>query len=110
MAPSFVIPYTPEQRNGEEVLRWRNEELERELKKSLEREERMKEELTRALARLMVAEEAEERLCCQLGEFEAEAVDQAREYRARMMELMEKLSGAKELLSRSSSFSSTFSQ
>ncbi|GFP94307.1 hypothetical protein PHJA_001575200 [Phtheirospermum japonicum] len=112
MAPSFVIPSAAAgpQRKGEEALRRRNEELERELKKSLEREERMREELTRALARMTVAEEAEERLCCQLGELEAEAVDQAREYRARMMDLMEQLSGAKELLSRSSSFSSTNSR
>ncbi|KAI3457900.1 hypothetical protein Pfo_014563 [Paulownia fortunei] len=111
MAPSIAIPSAaPLQRKGEEVRR-RNEELERELKKSLEREERMKEELMRAWERLRVAEEAEERLCCQLGELEAEAVGQAREYRARIMELMEQLSGAKQLLQRtSSSFSSTISQ
>ncbi|KAG8381637.1 hypothetical protein BUALT_Bualt06G0142300 [Buddleja alternifolia] len=112
MAPSFAIPSAEPQMKGEEALRRRNDELERELKKSLEREERMKEELMRAWERLRVAEEAEERLCCQLGELEAEAVDQAREYRSRVMELMQQLSGVKELMmiQRSSSFSSTNSQ
>ncbi|GFQ02159.1 hypothetical protein PHJA_002359800 [Phtheirospermum japonicum] len=69
----------------------------------------MKEELTRAWRRLTVAEEAEERLCCQLGELEAEAVDQAREYRARVMELMEQLSDAQKLI-REASFSSDISR
>lgn len=92
----------------EEVVRRRNEELERELKMSLERENRMKEELMRVWERLSVAEEAEERLCCQLGELEAEAVQQSREYMARIAELMEQLSGAQRLL-RESSFSSTVS-
>ncbi|KAL8049295.1 hypothetical protein ABFX02_06G012500 [Erythranthe guttata] len=117
MAPSIGIASAaaaaPQQRKGgdEAALRRRNEELERELKKSLEREERMKEELMRAWERLSVAEEAEEMLCCQLGELEAEAVSQAREYRARIMELMEQLSGAEKLLrSATSSFSSTMSQ
>ncbi|KAG8390479.1 hypothetical protein BUALT_Bualt01G0087700 [Buddleja alternifolia] len=80
-------------RDEEEALRRRNEELERELKNSLEREDKMKEELMRTWRRLRVAEEAEERLCFQLGELEAEAVGQAREYRARVMELMDQLSG-----------------
>ncbi|KAK4433216.1 protein RESPONSE TO LOW SULFUR 3 [Sesamum alatum] len=96
MAPSIAIPSAaPGQGKGEEALRRRNEELERELKKSLEREVRMREELMRAWERLRVAEEAEERLCCQLGELEAEAVAHAREYRARIVELMEQLSVAK---------------
>ncbi|PIN08655.1 hypothetical protein CDL12_18764 [Handroanthus impetiginosus] len=111
MAPSIAIPSAaPPQRKGEEALRRRNEELERELKRSLEREERMKEELMRTLQRLRVAEEGEERLCCQLGELEAEAVDQAREYRSQIAELMEQLSGVKKLLQLNSSFSSTISQ
>ncbi|KAL2556416.1 protein RESPONSE TO LOW SULFUR 3-like [Forsythia ovata] len=80
-----------------EVLQKRNEELERELKRSLEREENMKRELQRTWERLRVAEEAEERLCSQLGELEAESVDQARAYRARLMSLMEQLSAVQKL-------------
>ncbi|KAL7108127.1 hypothetical protein ACP275_06G095800 [Erythranthe tilingii] len=115
MAPAAVISSsaTTEMKahhhDDEVALRRRNEELERELKKSLEREERMKEELMRAWGRLSVAEEAEERLCCQLGELEAEAVHESREYIARITELMEQLSGANKLL-RESSFSSSNSQ
>ena len=82
----------------EVVLRKRNEELERELRKSKEREERMKEELRRTWDRLRVAEEAEERLCVQLGELEAEAVDYARDYHARVLSLMDQLSQAQKLL------------
>ncbi|KAL3651237.1 hypothetical protein CASFOL_004239 [Castilleja foliolosa] len=108
MAPSNVISFSGDQ--TAEVLRRRNEELERELKRSLEREGKMKEELNRAWRRMTVAEEAEERLCCQLGELEAEAVDQAREYRARVVELMEQLSYAQRLIKEANSFSSDISQ
>jgi chromosome segregation ATPase len=75
-------------------LRKRNEELEKELRKSQEREEQMKKELQRAWDRLRVAEEAEERLCSQLGELEAEAVHEAREYQARLLSLVDQLSRA----------------
>ncbi|EPS71172.1 hypothetical protein M569_03589 [Genlisea aurea] len=78
--------------SSSEVLLRRNEELERELKESLVREERMKEELQRLWRRLAVSEEAEERLCSQLGELEAEAVAEAREYRRRLTELTARLS------------------
>lgn len=83
--------------NQEAELRRRNEELEVELKKSQEREERMRRELERAWERLRVAEEAEERLCSQLGELEAEAVDQARQYNHRILSLMDQLSQANRL-------------
>ncbi|XP_059304409.1 protein RESPONSE TO LOW SULFUR 3-like [Lycium barbarum] len=85
-----------------EVLKRRNEELEKELKKSIEREEKMREELNKIWERLRVAEEAEERLCSQLGEFEAEAVDQARTYRTRIISLMDQLSLAQKLIQTSS--------
>ncbi|XP_055828450.1 protein RESPONSE TO LOW SULFUR 3-like [Solanum dulcamara] len=81
-----------------EVLRRRNEELEKELKKSIEREEKMRQDLKKTWERLRVAEEAEERLCSQLGELEAEAVDQARAYRTRVINLMDQLSSAHKLL------------
>ncbi|XP_049395308.1 protein RESPONSE TO LOW SULFUR 3-like [Solanum stenotomum] len=107
MAPTIAVPSTqtkPYHRREisavpeSEVLRRRNDELEKELKKSFEREEKMREELQKTWERLRVAEEAEERLCSQLGEFEAEAVDQARAYRTRVMNLMDQLSLAQKLL------------
>nr|BAM64848.1 hypothetical protein [Beta vulgaris] len=75
-----------------------NEELERKLRESQVREKKIREELYRALERVRVAEEGEEMLCSQLGELEAEAVDQARDFRARMLALMEELSKAQKLL------------
>ncbi|XP_055831278.1 protein RESPONSE TO LOW SULFUR 3-like [Solanum dulcamara] len=105
MTPTIALPFWAQSKpprvvvpEEAEVLRKRNEELEKELKKSIEREEKMKEELQKTWKRLKVAEEAEERLCCQLGEFEAEAVDQARAYRAHLINLMEQLSAAQKLL------------
>lgn len=91
-------------------LRVRNMELERELKKSIEREERMKEELMRALTRLRVAEEAEERLCFQLGELEADSLDQARQYRAHLARFMEHLNLNNNHLNLNASFSSSMSE
>ncbi|KAI5405338.1 hypothetical protein KIW84_052203 [Lathyrus oleraceus] len=82
----------------EPELKKRNEELEKELKESKEREEQMKRQLQSAWERLRVAEEAEERLCSQLGELEAEAVYQARDYHDRIVSLMEQLSRAQSLL------------
>ncbi|KAF9603769.1 hypothetical protein IFM89_037855 [Coptis chinensis] len=79
-------------------LRKRNEELEKELHNSLERERKMREELERTTHRLRVVEDAEENLCSQLGELEAEAVDQARLYHAEIKSLMQRLSQAQKLL------------
>ncbi|KAK7275916.1 hypothetical protein RIF29_17042 [Crotalaria pallida] len=73
-------------------LKKRNEELEEELRKSREREEHVQRQLLEAWERVRVAEEAEERLCIQLGELEAEAVQQARDYHARIVSLMDQLS------------------
>ncbi|KAK9724129.1 hypothetical protein RND81_05G050300 [Saponaria officinalis] len=79
-------------------LKRRNEELERKVKESKKREEKMRDELIRALERARVAEEAEEMLCSQLGDIEAEAVDQARLYHSRILALMDQLSHAHNLL------------
>ncbi|CAN1170917.1 Protein RESPONSE TO LOW SULFUR 2 [Linum perenne] len=79
-------------------LRRRNEELERALKESKQREELMRKELDLAWRRMRVAEDAEERLCSQLGELEAEAVNQARDYQSRVISLMEQLQQAQGLL------------
>lgn len=67
-------------------------ELERALKESREREEQMRAELQRVWKRLRVAEDAEERLCSQLAELEAEAVLQARTYQAHILSLVDQLS------------------
>ncbi|KAG8084179.1 hypothetical protein GUJ93_ZPchr0010g8399 [Zizania palustris] len=89
---------------AEEVMR-RNAELEKAAAEAAAREERLRRELEAALARLAVAEEAEERLCVQLGELEAEAVAQAVEYQQHVRELSERLafmdgglSGAREIV------------
>ncbi|KAG5050264.1 hypothetical protein AAZX31_04G206400 [Glycine max] len=89
------MPATPAPENE---LKKRNAELEKELRESKEREEQMKRELQSAWERLRVAEEAEERLCSQLGELEAEAVYHARDYHARIVSLMDQLSRAQSLL------------
>ncbi|KAD4584238.1 hypothetical protein E3N88_21839 [Mikania micrantha] len=77
-----------------EELKTKNMELIRELTKSLQREENMKTELQRLNQRLRVAEDAEERLCSQLGELEAETVEQANQYRTHLLALMEQLETA----------------
>ncbi|KAL3521736.1 hypothetical protein ACH5RR_019885 [Cinchona calisaya] len=102
MAPTIVVPFSAhtkqKQQEDKQILRKRNEELEKELKKATQRGDKMREELQRLWERLRVAEEAEERLCSQLGELEAEAVHQARFYRAHIMTLMDQLSAAQKLL------------
>ncbi|XP_039063159.1 protein RESPONSE TO LOW SULFUR 3-like [Hibiscus syriacus] len=92
MAPTMAV--TDKRKEEEEELRKRNEELEKELRESREREEEMKKELRKMWERLRVAEEAEERLCSQLGELEAESVNQARDYNAHIFSLMDQLSKA----------------
>ncbi|KAK9145946.1 hypothetical protein Sjap_005849 [Stephania japonica] len=85
-----------------EALQRRNRELEMELRKSAEREEMLRGELRRAAERVALLEDAEERLCSQLGEFEAEAVDQARLYYAQIVSLKDQLSQAQHKLLKSS--------
>ncbi|XP_020210226.1 protein RESPONSE TO LOW SULFUR 4 [Cajanus cajan] len=79
-------------------LKKRNEELEEELKQSKEREEHARRQLRAALDRLRVAEDAEEHLSSQLGSLEAEALQQARHYHARIVSLAAQLSQAHSLL------------
>lgn len=59
-------------------------------------------ELEAALAAPAVAEEAEERLCVQLGELEAEAMAQAVEYQQQVRELSDRLAFADGVLRSSS--------
>ncbi|KAL0927643.1 hypothetical protein M5K25_001838 [Dendrobium thyrsiflorum] len=77
-----------------EELQRRNLELEREVRERREREEELRRELERTKGRLMAVEEAEERLCAQLGELEAEAIEQAREYNHRIRTLSDRLAKA----------------
>uniref|UniRef100_A0A0D9XLE4 Uncharacterized protein n=1 Tax=Leersia perrieri TaxID=77586 RepID=A0A0D9XLE4_9ORYZ len=89
-----------------EVMR-RNAELEKAAAEAAAREERLRRELEAALARLAVAEEAEERLCVQLGELEAEAAMQAVEYQQQVRELTDRLAFANDVLKSSGSCSSS---
>ncbi|XP_074586669.1 protein RESPONSE TO LOW SULFUR 4-like [Curcuma longa] len=82
----------------EAELRQRNEALERAVMESRHREVELGWELERTRERLRVAEEAEERLCGEIGELEAEAVVQAREYRRRIEALSHRLGSALDLL------------
>lgn len=68
-----------------------SDEVARAVAEAEAREERLRRELEAALARVAVAEEAEERLCVQLGELEAEAMAQAVEYQQHVRELSERL-------------------
>ncbi|KAK1274570.1 hypothetical protein QJS04_geneDACA013211 [Acorus gramineus] len=74
-----------------ELLLRRNKELERELRESQRREERVAEELRMVREKLRAAEEGEERLCFELGELEAESLCQARDYHRRIADLAEQL-------------------
>ncbi|CAM0146359.1 unnamed protein product [Urochloa decumbens] len=70
-----------------ELLRWWNAELERDVVA-------LRAELFAARQRAETAEEAEERLCVQLGDAEVEAVEIARAYQARVEELARELAAA----------------
>ncbi|XP_040383959.1 uncharacterized protein LOC121055511, partial [Oryza brachyantha] len=85
-----TIDRTAAAMDASEAMR-RNAELEKAAAEAAAREERLRRELEAALARLAVAEEAEERLCVQLGELEAEAVAEAVEYQQQVRELSERL-------------------
>ena len=78
-----------------ELLRRRNAELEREVAA-------LRAELGAARRRAETAEEAEERLCVQLGELEAEAVTQAIEYQEHVRALSERLAFADAVVRRPS--------
>ncbi|KAK4489809.1 hypothetical protein RD792_000453 [Penstemon davidsonii] len=79
------------------ILHKRNEDFEKELKSSLEREERTKQELLKTWKRLRVAEEGTERLICQINEFEAETIVRVREYKSHVALLTKQISLALKL-------------
>ncbi|KAF8054790.1 hypothetical protein N665_1313s0001 [Sinapis alba] len=68
-----------------EELRRKNGEMEKAV-------EEMRKEMLQLWRRTQVAEEAEERLCSQLAELEAESLDQARDYQSRIIFLVNELS------------------
>ena len=103
MAPSVPTgAATPSRGKGSaaaeeaELLRRRNAELEREVAA-------LRAELGAARRRAETAEEAEERLCVQLGEAEVEAVEIARAYQGRVEELARELAAARRAAAASSS-------
>lgn len=79
-----------------EELRRKNGEMEKEV-------EEMKKEMLQLWRRTQVAEEAEERLCSQLAELEAESLDEARDYHSRIIFLVNELSRVSSSSSSSSS-------
>jgi len=79
-------------------LRRKNEELESKLREREDREEKLRKELERTRERLRLVEEAEEMLCSQLGDFEAEAVTQARAFHRRIKDLTEQLNEAQRII------------
>ncbi|KAI3944550.1 hypothetical protein MKW92_042910 [Papaver armeniacum] len=81
-----------------EVLRQRNEELEIQIKKSLERQEKTRRQVEKTTQRINVVEESEKKLNSQVGEIEAKAVDHVRLYQAQIRSLNEQLDQAQALL------------
>ena len=75
-----------------ETMRQRNEDLQKALRQSREREEAAQRELRLTRDRLRAVEEAEERLCAQLGDLEAESHAQTRYYLLQIGSLTEQLS------------------
>ena len=84
-----------------DYLRRRNAELEREVCERREREGALMVDLERTRERLRFTEEAEERLCMQLGELEAEALEQVHMYQRHIKALSNQLELVKKVLVRS---------
>ncbi|KAI3956899.1 hypothetical protein MKX01_000933 [Papaver californicum] len=82
----------------DEIMRQRNKELEIEIKKSLERQEKTRREVEKTTQRIYVVEEAEGRLSCQVGELEAKALEHVRLYQAQIRSLNQQLDQAQSLL------------
>jgi len=80
-------------------LRLINERLLQQLEESRRQEAEMRAELEETRIRFLTVREAEERLCTQLGEFEAESVEQAQAYNQEIISLTQRLNHAEHLLS-----------
>nr|ABK22136.1 unknown [Picea sitchensis]ABK24318.1 unknown [Picea sitchensis] len=86
---------------GDEIgeLRLKNKRLLQQLEESRKQEAELRAELEETRIRLHQAREAEERLCTQLGELEAESVEQARAYHQKITSLTQRLKHVEHLLS-----------
>jgi len=80
-------------------LRLINKCLLHQLEESRRQEAEVRAELEETRIRLLNVREAEERLCTQLGEFEAESVEQAQAYNQEIISLTQRLNHAEHLLS-----------
>lgn len=80
-------------------LRLTNKRLLQQLEESRRQQAEMRAELEETRVRLLTVREAEERLCSQLGEFEAESVEQARAYNQEILSLTQRLKHAEHLIS-----------
>eukprot|EP01018_Ginkgo_biloba_P026360 Gb_25238 [translate_table: standard] len=81
-----------------EELRSRNKQLEQQLKESQRHEKELRAQLEEMRIRLSTVEEAEERLCSQLGDLEAEAVEEAQSYNREFNSLQQRLRETENLL------------
>eukprot|EP01018_Ginkgo_biloba_P026358 Gb_25233 [translate_table: standard] len=79
-------------------LKSHNWQLEQQLKESQRREKELRAQLEEMRIRLSTAEEAEERLCSQLGDMEAEAVEEAQSYNREFNSLQQRLREMENLL------------
>ncbi|GLJ07150.1 hypothetical protein SUGI_0059710 [Cryptomeria japonica] len=81
-----------------EALRCENMKLQRQVEESQRYEAELMADLEKVRMRLLMTEEAEERLCSQLGDLEAESVLQAQDYNHHINSLKQQLSQMQHLL------------
>eukprot|EP01018_Ginkgo_biloba_P026314 Gb_18061 [translate_table: standard] len=79
-------------------LKSHNWQLEQQLKESQRRQKELRAQLEEMGIRLSTVEEAEERLCSQLGDLEAEAVEEAQSYNREFNSLQQRLRETENLL------------
>jgi len=77
----------------------KNKRLLQQLEESRRQEAELRAEVEETRIRLLTVREAEERLCSQLGEFEAESVERAQAYNQEIISLTHRLNQAERLLS-----------
>ena len=80
-------------------LRLKNRSFLQQLEESRRREADLRAELEETRICFLTVREAEERLCSQLGEFEAESVERAQAYNQEISSLTHRLKHAEQLLS-----------
>ncbi|GLJ07147.1 hypothetical protein SUGI_0059660 [Cryptomeria japonica] len=83
-----------------EALRSENLKLQRIVEESQRYKAELMADLEKVRMRLLMTEEAEEHLCSQLGELEAESVLQARDYNHQINSLKQQLAQMQDLLAR----------